>query len=86
MEMSVYDFAGVVGFLAYLGAYTALQLGYWRGDGFAYSVWNIIAASLVLVSLLDNFNLAAALINASWVMIGLAGLYIRHRSRRFLNN
>ena len=68
---------GVAGFFAYLGSFAALQFNLLDGNSTIYSVMNVIAASLVLVSLFDQFNLASALIQSSWILIGLSGLALR---------
>lgn len=70
----VFRFAGVLGFLAYISGFAALQLQFINGSGFKYTMINIIAASLVLISLIADFNLASALIQVSWICIGLIGL------------
>ena len=68
---------GVAGFFAYLGSFAALQFNLLDGNSTIYSVMNVIAASLVLMSLFDQFNLASALIQSSWILIGLSGLALR---------
>ncbi len=73
---------GVGGFLFYFGSFTALQFRLLDGNGVTYCVLNMTAASLVMISLLDAFNLATALINGSWILIGLIGLGMRFRRRK----
>ncbi|MGY3439497.1 MULTISPECIES: CBU_0592 family membrane protein [unclassified Marinovum] len=68
---------GVTGFLLYVGSFAALQLRLMDGNSAAYTLCNIAAALLVLISLIYDFNLASALIQTSWVIIGLAGLGLR---------
>ena len=68
---------GVLGFLFYIGGFAVLQLEFLDGRGIAYSVVNILAATLVLISLAGEFNLASAMIQASWITIGLSGLALR---------
>lgn len=54
-----------------------LQLGLVDGNGIRYSIAKVIAAALVLVSLTDEFNLASALIQVIWIVIGVSGLALR---------
>lgn len=73
---------GVVGFILYIGGFAALQLEILDGYGPAYSIVNILAATLVLVSLIGEFNLASAMIQVSWIIIGVTGLALRIWQRR----
>ncbi|MDA7428670.1 hypothetical protein PGB28_09380 [Primorskyibacter aestuariivivens] len=73
---------GVLGFFFYIGGFAALQLEVLDGSGITYSVVNILAASLVLISLAGDFNLASAMIQASWIVIGFSGLSLRLWQRR----
>lgn len=66
--------AGLAGVVLYLGSYALLQTGLLRGSGYAYAVFNLCAASLVLLSLTVAFNLSSALIQISWIIISLLGL------------
>lgn len=73
---------GVLGFMLYMASFAALQLEWIEGRGLAYSIANVLAASLVLVSLSVEFNLASALIQVSWITIGVLGIALRLRERR----
>ncbi|WP_424944423.1 CBU_0592 family membrane protein [Aliiroseovarius crassostreae] len=73
---------GVVGFLSYMAGYAALQLRMIDGDGLTYSISKVLGATLVLISLTTDFNLSAALIQVSFLVIGLVGIVIRLRGRR----
>ena len=70
---------GVFGFLLYIGSFAALQLRMLDGNGMVYTMCNLAAASLVLISLIYDFNLASALIQVSWIGIGCVGLMLRLR-------
>lgn len=76
-SLGALELIGVGGFLFYLFAFGAVQLGQLDGNSATYSVLNIFAASLVGLSLLAEFNLSSALIQASWITIGVTGLIIR---------
>lgn len=73
---------GVCGFLLYIGTFAALQFRLIDGNGVSYTLLNIAAAALVLISLIHDFNLASALIQISWVAIGIIGLGLRFWARR----
>lgn len=89
-NLGPYEVTGVLGFLCYISAFGAVQFGWLDGNSTAYSLANIFAASLVAISLLQDFNLASALIQGSWIVIGLTGLTLRAwkawpSTRRVLN-
>lgn len=68
-----------------MSAYAALQGGFIRGNGYTYKILNLIAASLVLVSLTYNFNLSSAIIQTTWIAISVFGLlryFILHHSTK----
>lgn len=83
--VSLFAGLGLVGAAVYVLAYGALQLGFLRGSSVAYTVLNLVAASLVLVSLGEAFNLSSAVIQSFWVVLSLIGLtrhaLLRMRSR-----
>jgi CRP-like cAMP-binding protein len=70
----VFTWIGHLGVVFYVGSYAALQSGLIRGSSYAYAVLNLIAASLVLVSLTNAFNAASALIQVFWIAISLIGI------------
>ena len=82
---TIYEIIGVMGVAVYLGSYAALQLGLLRGQGYAYASLNTLAAALVLISLTDAFNLSSAIIQVSWIVIGVVGIaryyILTHRVR-----
>ncbi len=71
----LFDLVGMFGVLFYIGSYAALQLGRLDGNSLAYSLLNGCAASLVLISLTRNFNLASAVIQILWITISLVGIW-----------
>lgn len=78
------DALGALGLALYIGSYLALQLGFIRGDGYAYATLNLLAAAAVLGSLLEAFNLYAALGEIAWIAISLVGIVRLYVVRRFL--
>lgn len=77
---SLYQIIGIAGFLSYMVGFAGLQFGYLDGNGATFAWSNIIGAAFVLISLTHAFNLASAMIQISWIVIGLAGLLRKARS------
>lgn len=89
-NLGPHQIIGVVGSVCYIGAFGMVQVGLMDGNSMAYSLVNIVTASLVCISLLAEFNIATALIQGSWIVIGTVGLVLRARkawprTRRTLN-
>ena len=81
-----FDICGILGVVFYIGCYGALQFGLLRGSSLAYTIGNLLASSLVLVSLTRDWNQASAVVNAIWIAISLVGLtriYLGYRRLRF---
>ncbi len=77
-----YDLVGLLGVLLYVGSYSALQLGRMDGNSLRYCVLNGCAATLVLISLFYNFNLASAVIQVVWITVSLLGVYRYFTSKK----
>lgn len=78
MDLSTFcQTVGVVGYLCYMFGFTALQSGKLDGNGNTYALICIFAAFCVLVGLWAAFNLASALIQISWIIIGSLGVLRR---------
>lgn len=73
---------GMMGFLVYIFAFGCVQLGCLDGNSLRYSLYNVLAASLVAISLFAEFNLSSAFIQGSWILIGLAGVLKRSIKNR----
>ena len=70
----LFDLIGIAGFIFYMLAYGLLQFGRISGQSYSYTLMNMAAASLVLISLTHQFNLASVLIQLSWIAISVVGL------------
>ena len=68
---------GLIGVVGYIGCFASLQLGLIDGNGRFFAMMSVINASLVLVSLMEQFNLPAAIIQISWITFGLIGLTLK---------
>ncbi len=74
---------GVIGSAIYVGGFALVQCGYTCGNGAGYSLSKIVAALLVLASLIDAFNLGAFLIQVGFIFFGLVGMLRRGEATRF---
>ena len=70
-----YTVVGMIGVALYVASYTALQFGKLDGNSIQYCLCNGGAASLVLVSLYHDFNLASATIQIVWISVSGYGLF-----------
>ncbi len=72
--MQVFGLLGVVG---YITCFASLQLGLIDGNGRLFTIMSIVNASLVLVSLMEHFNLPAAIVQVTWITFGIIGLTVK---------
>lgn len=72
-----FQLIGIVGFVVYFFAFGRVQFGRLDGNSVTYSALNVLAASLVAISLVAEFNLSSALIQGTWIVIGLVGIFKR---------
>ena len=77
MNYGLLDLVGNVGVVILMVTYLLLQLNKIRSDELMYSLLNAVGASLIVISLLVNFNLSALLMEVFWVLISFVGVY-RH--------
>jgi multidrug transporter EmrE-like cation transporter len=75
MNYGPLDLLGNVGVVILMITYLMLQLNKLRSDGLAYSLLNAVGASLIVLSLLYDFNLSALLMEVFWVLISCLGIY-----------
>jgi len=75
MNYGPLDFLGNAGVVMLMVTYLMLQLNKISSDGLAYSLLNAVGASLIVVSLLYDFNLSALLMEVFWVLISFVGIY-----------
>lgn len=80
-SIGTFQLIGVIGFVVYVTAFGRVQLGWLDGNSATYSALNVLAASLVAISLFAEFNLSSALIQGSWIIMGLVGV-IRNRAAK----
>jgi hypothetical protein len=82
MNYGFTDFLGNIGVLLIIIDYLLLQLNRLSSNSLSYSLLNAVGATLIIISLIFNFNLSAFIMEAIWVIISLFGLvrYFRTRS------
>jgi hypothetical protein len=74
MNYGFIDFVGNVGVVIIVVAYLLLQLDRIKSSDLAYSVLNAVGASLIVASLIVDFNLSALLMEVFWVLISFIGI------------
>lgn len=81
MEVTT-DVIGMAGTVMVLWAYVTLQMGRIAAETVTYNIVNLIGASMILVSLMVNFNLASFVIEIFWVAASIFGLIRVNRLQR----
>ncbi len=76
----VLNLLGVVGFAIYVLNYCLISFNRLNPGCIAFFALNLLASSLVLISLMGAFNLASALIQSFWIVISIAAIYLRVRA------
>ena len=78
----LFDVIGMLGVSMILTTYILVQLDRINVRNTSYSLLNALGAGLILVSLYVDFNLSAFVIESSWMLISIFGIYslIRKRS------
>ena len=74
---------GIIGVVLILATYMLLQLEKLSATSFLYSATNGLGASLILVSLIYDFNLSAFIIEAFWLLISIYGIVRYFSHNRF---
>jgi len=74
VHYSFIDLLGNIGVAFIIVTYLLLQLNKINSKGLLYSSLNAMGAFLVILSLIQNFNLSAFIIEGFWLIISLIGL------------
>ena len=80
--MTLLDIGGVLGVAMMLFAYAAAQLHRLDPTKAPSLILNFAGSSLVLISLCQKFNLAAALMEGAWALVALLSLIRLMLARR----
>jgi len=81
MSYSLYDIVGNLGVVLIVGSYLLLQINKVKSSSLSYSLMNLFGASFVIISLIENFNLSAFVIEAFWIGISLIGIVNYYRDK-----
>ncbi len=82
MRIELYDVAGLVGAAIAVIAYFANQQRWLRSDDWRYPAANLLAASLILVSLCFEWNFPSVVIEVFWALISVWGIVKSVSDRR----
>ena len=87
MTYEWHDLLGNTGVLLILLSYLLVQLDKIDTQGFRYSFINGLGTGFLCISLYINFNLSGLLMELSWLLISIYGLYrcSRKSSSGFVN-
>jgi hypothetical protein len=85
MKYGLIDFLGNTGVLLLMIAYLMLQLNRINSNGLVYSLLNLFGASLIIISLITDFNLSAFVMEVFWLLISLIGV-VRYFSPKTLKS
>ena len=81
MESDPYTACGIAGAGCYIAAYFATLQGWLNAGGWRFPAINLLGAGLVLISLVDAWNLPSVILEAFWALISVYGLVRRRRSQ-----
>jgi len=74
MKYAWYDLVGTIGVGIIIFTYILLQSGKLKSENLSYSILNAAGASLIIVSLVYNFNFPAFIVEFFWLLISLFGI------------
>ena len=74
MKYGVMVLVGNIGVAILMITYLLLQLEKLKSTNLSYSVLNALGASLIVASLIVDFNLSALLMEVFWVLISFIGI------------
>ena len=74
-NLDLYNVIGLLGASLYLLSYFLLNTRKLSGDSVNYIAMNMVAAICVSISLVEYYNLPSLIIQASWIIISIIGIY-----------
>ena len=75
LNYTIFDFVGNIGVFLIIFSYLLLQLKKIESSNIKYSLMNFFGASFVIISLTNDFNISAFIIEGFWVIISGIGIY-----------
>lgn len=84
MTIDLYDALGLIGAALFLAAYAGAQLERFDPLKLPALLMNLVGAVLILISLVEDFNLGSFVLETAWGVIAFFGLvkYLRRRRTR----
>lgn len=82
----VIEIIGLIGVAGYVLSYALLQTGVIKGNGYLYPSMNLVGASFVAISLLNNWNMWSFLTSVMFTtfsLIGITRVYLANRKLHF---
>ena len=79
--MDIFQLIGLLGMICIVAAYFLLQIGRINSETLAYQTINLTGAILLIISLLEHFNLGSFLIEVFWIFITFFGFYKIYKKR-----
>jgi len=79
--LDIFQLIGLLGMICIVAAYFLLQIGRINSETLAYQTINLIGAILLIISLLEHFNLGSFLIEVFWIFITFFGFYKIYKKR-----
>lgn len=74
MTYTLYDFVGSLGVGIIILTYILLQSGKIKSENLFYSILNAAGASLIIISLIKDFNFPSFIVEFFWVLISIYGI------------
>ena len=69
------DLIGILGVIVIIVAYILLQLEKIDARGLLFSLLNTVGAFFIIVSLVYDWNLASFIMESTWMMVSLYGIW-----------
>lgn len=76
-----YNIIGMIGVVIILVSYLLLNMKKMSSDHVMYPILNACGSSMILFSLMFDWNLSSVIIEAAWASISIYGIYRTLRSR-----
>ena len=82
MIVEWHDWIGGIGAAVLLTTYLLLQINWMKATSMRYSVLNAIGSGGILISLSQDFNMSAFVIEVCWLLISIVGACVTMRNWR----
>ncbi len=86
MSYTIFDFIGNIGVFLIIVSYLFLQVNKLKSSDISYSLMNLFGAALVIISLIENFNVSAFIIEVFWVAISCLGIFNYFQNKTSTHN